>query len=132
MIGPIPKNAPQGEAGRRSQIGITQNKDGSLAVDTKVFDNALQSNPSQVRRTLASVGSRAEKAVTSELASSGNIGSSVNSLTERNRVLEAQQSSQQALITSAQNLISQQTTQINKINNTSKLGIAAYQKTFTS
>jgi len=111
-----------------SKIGITQSKDGSLAIDAKALESALQSNPSQVRSTVARVGSRAEKAVATELASGGNVGGSLNSLNARNRSLEAQRSSQQAQVASAQRLVDQQTSQIDSI---SKLGIAAYLKIFT-
>ena len=108
------------------KIGITQNKDGSLNVDTKVLEKALQSNPDQVRSTVASVGQQVEKTATRELANNGNVGSSVNSLNTRSRSLEAQQSAQQEQIAASQRLVDQQTVQIN---NVLAGGLAAYQRT---
>ena len=108
------------------KIGITQNKDGSLNVDTKALEKALQSNSNQVLSTVAGIGQQVEKTTTQELANNGNVGSSVNSLNNRSRSLEAQQSAQQEQITASQRLIEQQTTQIN---NVFAGGLAAYQRT---
>ena len=110
------------------QIGITQNQDGSLAIDTQAFDTALQANPDQVRSTAASVGQQVEKTATRELANNGNVGSSVNALNQRSRSLEAQQSAQQDQLVASQRLVEQQTTQINNI---FAGGLVAYQRTLT-
>lgn len=110
------------------KIGITQNKDGSLAVDAKALDKALQSNPDQVRSTVAGVGQQVEKTATRELANNGNVGSSVNTLNNRSRSLEARQSAQQDQLAASQRLVEQQTTQLNNI---FAGGLAAYQRTLT-
>lgn len=111
------------------KIGITQGKDGSLAVDAKKLESALQANPDEVRKALANVGEQVEKTASRELAKGGNVGSSVDALTNRSRNLETQQSEQQEQVDAAQRAVDQQTTRLN-LNTTSSSGIAAYQRTF--
>lgn len=113
-----------------NKIGITQNKNGSLAVDTKALESAFQANPDQVRTTLASLGGQAEKTATRELAKGGNVGGSVEALGNRSRSLEAQQNTQQAQIAAAQQIVDQQSTRLNSLSNAFTSGIAAYQRTF--
>ena len=109
-------------------IGVTQNKDGTLAVDSKALDKALQANPDQVRSALGATGQQVEKAAARELANNGNVGKSVNALSNRSNNLEAQQSAQQDLLLASQRAVTQQAT---LINNTFASGIAAYQRTFS-
>lgn len=111
------------------KVGITQNKDGSLAIDTKALESAFQANPEQVRSTLASVGTQVDNTATRELAKSGNVGSSVTALSNRSRNLEAQQSTQQGLAAAAQRQIDQQTARLNP-DNAFASGVAAYLRTF--
>lgn len=89
-------------------IGITQQKDGSLAIDTKKFDAALQSDATAVRSTLDKLGQQVDKTATRQLASTGNIGSSVSTLNERATRLERQQENQQSRAVAVQQTGSQQ------------------------
>lgn len=110
------------------KIGVTQNTDGSLSVDTKALDTALHANPDQVRSTVGAVGQAVEKAAARELASSGNAGSSTGSLDNRSRNREAQRNAQQEQMLTSQRLAEQQTSQVNSV---SAEGLAAYQRTFS-
>ena len=114
------------------KIGITQNKDGSLAVDTKLLDKALQANPDQVRSTVANIGQQVEKTAAQELGDNGNVGRSVNTLSNRSRNLETQQSTQQEQLAAAQRLVDQQTAQLDNHNNGVASGATAYQRTFNA
>lgn len=110
------------------KIGITQQKDGTLAVDTKKFDAALKANPDALRATLSQVGQNVDRTATRELARNGNIGGSVNALDNRARSLESQQAAQLAQAAAAQQLVNAQTT---RLNNTLNTGAAAYERIFS-
>lgn len=107
------------------KIGITQGKDGSLSIDTTKLNAALQSNSSQVRSTVAGVASQVEKTATRELSSTGNVGSSVNALTNRSRDLQKQLSSQQDQAAATQRSVDQYASRLNDVFAT---GISAYQR----
>lgn len=109
-------------------IGITQQKDGTLAIDTKKFDVALKSDPDALRTTLTRIGQQVDRTATHELARSGNIGGSVSSLDNRAKNLESQQTEQQAQAVAAQQVISAQSTRFSDSLNT---GAAAYQRVFS-
>lgn len=104
-----------------AKIGITRSKDGSLAVDNKALQNALQANPEQVRSTLAAIGAQVETTASRELGSGGHVGSSVNALASRASELTTQQSRQQ---------ISAAVTQLSNAQTGSLFssGVAAYQQ----
>lgn len=108
-------------ASNLAKLGITRSKDGSLAVDSKALQNALQANPEQVRSTLAAVGAQVETTASRELGSGGHVGSSVNALASRSRDLTAQQSQQQ---------IAAAVTQISNAQTSGLFatGVAAYQQ----
>ena len=108
------------------KAGITQNKDGSLALDTKALDKALKAAPQQTVAAVAEVGQRVERTATRELASSGNVGASVTALNQRSRSLAAEQSAQQARVEASQRTVEQRTANIAQVAN----GIAAYQRNF--
>ncbi|MCK9388641.1 MAG: flagellar filament capping protein FliD [Sulfuritalea sp.] len=110
------------------KIGITQQKDGTLAIDTKKFDAALKASPDALRSTLSSIGQKVDQTATRELAKNGNIGNSVNSLDNRARSLESRQVDQQAQAAAVQQLVSAQTTRLNNSLNT---GAAAYERIFS-
>lgn len=107
------------------KIGITQNKDGSLSVDTKALDNALKSNSGQVLNTVAGVAGQVSKTASRELASSGNVGSSVSSLSSRSRTLETKLSTQQEQTAAAQRTVEQNMT---RLNDAFASGVSAYQR----
>ena len=102
------------------KIGVNANKDGTLSVDTKALQSAVQD-------TLAKVGAQAGQVSQKELASNGNVGSSVNTLSTRANYLTAQATAQQKLATDSQNAVLQQSS---IVNNNAASGIAAYMQMF--
>lgn len=107
------------------KAGITQNKDGSLSLDTKTLDKALRESPTETVAAVAEVATRVEKTATRELASNGNVGGAAQTLDQRSRRLEAEQASQQALAEASQRTVAQKTANIAQA-----AGIAAYQRNF--
>ena len=110
------------------KIGITQQTDGTLAIDTKKFDAALKANPDALRSTLSSIGQKVDQTATRELAKNGNIGGSVSALDNRAKSLESQQVDQQTQAAAVQQLVSAQTTRLNSSLNA---GAAAYERIFS-
>ena len=110
------------------KIGITQQKDGTLAIDTKKFDAALKANPDALRSTLSSVGQKVDQTATRELGKSGNIGNAVNSLDNRAKSLESQQADQLAQAAAVQQLVAAHTARLNSSLNT---GAVAYERIFS-
>lgn len=108
--------------------GISQQMDGSLAIDTKKFETALKSDPEALRSALARVGQQVDKVATREVADGGSIGRSANSLEERARNLGNRQTEQQVQAMAVEQLVSAQTA---KVNNTVNAGVAAYQRIFS-
>lgn len=109
-------------------VGVIQNKDGTLAFDTKTLENAYQANPAQVRDTLAGIGVQAQATATRELARTS---SSVNTLESRSRNLEAQQAAQQTQVAAAQRQLDQQLARLN-VNGAFASGVEAYRRTFSA
>lgn len=116
-----------------NQIGITQQGDGTLAIDTNKFNAALKANPDAARSALSAVGQQVDRTVTRELANSGNIGRPVNLLDNRARSPESQQAEQQALAAAAQQTQQSgaQTTSLNNSLTAVTNGAAAYQRIFS-
>lgn len=104
------------------KIGVSVNQDGTLSIDTKALQSALQASPDSVKDTLAKVGAQAEQVARKELASTGNVGGAVNTLSTRARNLESKAAEQQKLVTSSQNAVQKQVASFG--NNAD--GIAAY------
>jgi flagellar capping protein FliD len=111
------------------KIGITQQANGTLAINNKVFDAALSADPEAVRGALSRVGQQVERTAASQLADGGNIGKAVNALSDRAKSLESRQTDQQALAAAAQQAVSDQTTRFNSSLNA---GVAAYQRIFSA
>lgn len=107
------------------KAGINQNRDGSLSLDTKALDKALKERPAETVTAVAEVATKVERTATRELASNGNVGASVQTLDQRSRRLEAEQSSQQALIEASRRTAEQKTANVAQA-----AGIAAYQRNF--
>ena len=105
------------------QVGITQNKNGTLTLDTKALQNALQSNPTQAKSTLAHLGQQVGTSAGHELASSGNVGASVGSLTNKSQSLAAQQTALQQQAVAIQGTLDQQSAILNYA---TAGGLAAY------
>lgn len=105
------------------KIGISVNQNGTLSVDAKALQSAVQSNPGSVQDTLARVGAQAVQATQKELGGTGNVGGAVNTLNTRARNLGARAAAQQKLATDSQNTVQQQ---LATVNNNAAGGIAAY------
>lgn len=84
-----------GDAADLRKVGITRSKEGALTFDVKALEQAFASNPTEAKSTLAALGREVGATAGRELASSGNVGSSVGALTSRSASLSAQQSSLQ-------------------------------------
>ena len=111
------------------KIGVNRQADGTLAIDTKVFETALSAEPEAVRSTLSRVGQQVSRTTTSQLADGGNIGKAVNALSDRARTLETRLAEQQALATSSQQNIAAQT---NRFTTSLNSGAAAYERIFST
>lgn len=111
-------------------IGISIARNSTLSVDTKALEKAAQANPDAVKNTLANLGQQAALTATRELSSSGAVGSSVNSLSNRARNLATQQQQQESLGALAQSAIQQHA---DLTSNTADInaGIGAYMKMFS-
>jgi len=121
------RSASEGESlAKLDKAGITQNKDGSLSLDAKALDKALKESPTGTVAAVSAVARQVEKTATKELASSGNVGSSVQTLDERSRRLQSEQAAQQATIEASQRTVQQKTANIAQ----AASGIAAYQRNF--
>ncbi|MDD2924619.1 flagellar filament capping protein FliD [Rhodoferax sp.] len=87
-------------------IGITQQADGSLALDATKFQAAIKANGTELRATVAKLGQQGQAMATRELADTGNVGSALKALSSQSTSLKARQSEQQAALTSFQQLAS--------------------------
>ena len=110
------------------KIGVSISQDGTMSVDTKVLQSAMQANPNVVKDTLARIGQQAGQVAKKELASTGNVGSAVNTLSARAKGLEAQMTEQQELASASRASIQRQTS---IINNAAASGVAAYMQIFS-
>lgn len=104
-------------------LGITSNKDGTLNLDVKALEQALQSNPSGTRDTIAALGGSVAATASREVGNSGNVGASVNSLTTRSQTLGTQQASLQK---QAETLQASLDAQAATLNYTAATGLSAY------
>lgn len=107
--------------------GISQQMDGSLAIDSRKFEAALKSDPESLRSTLARAGQLVDQVATREVSGSSR-GRSANSVDERARTADNRQTEQQAQAMAAEQLVSAQAA---KLNNSVNPGIAAYQRIFS-
>lgn len=78
-------------------LGITQASDGTLTLDTKKLDAALQADPSAAQDAAARVGGKLESVATKALSSTGGIASRLNALNQSASALEQQQSTLSSL-----------------------------------
>ena len=105
------------------QAGITANKDGSLSVDTTALTQSLASQPTETKSILTRLSQQEGSSATKALASTGNVGGSINSLTSRSEKLTSQQTMLQQQAVSAQAILDQQNSLLNY---SSANGLAAY------
>ena len=108
-------------------LGITQNKDGTLTLDTKALDQALQTSAATVRDAAGRLGSSAQQTATRVLSDTGGINTSLNALTSREQSIESRQALQQQLLSDSQQQVSQAS---NYLNN-ALAGITAYNRIFS-
>lgn len=80
------------------KLGFKLESDGTLTVDEKKFDAAQKANPTAVQATLAKVAQSVEKAASSELAATGVVNGSIQSLSQRTTALKTQQSAMLAAV----------------------------------
>lgn len=106
------------------QAGISQDKNGLLTLNTAALTQSLQATPTQVKSALLSLGHQVSTSTGRELSSSGNVGASVNQLTNQTQTLTSQQKILQQQATATQAILDQQSS---VISNTLANGIAAYQ-----
>jgi flagellar capping protein FliD len=110
-------------------IGLSQQANGTLVVDNNVFESAFRGEPEAVRNVLSRIGLQVSQTAASQLADGGNIGRAVNALGDRVRSLEARQAEQQAIATTGQQNISNQT---NRFTAGLNSGAAAYERIFST
>lgn len=84
------------------KIGINQKADGTVSVDTVALQNAIQADPNAVKGTLSKIGKQTDQIATKELATTGNVGSSINNLSSLSKSLESQSASLKKLGTALQ------------------------------
>lgn len=112
------------------KIGISIGQNGTLSVDVKALESATKANPDAVKSTLTKLGQQASATATQELSSNGAVGSAVNSLSNRSRVLATQQKQQDNLAAISQSAIQQNLSLSTNASNVSA-GISAYMKMFS-
>jgi flagellar hook-associated protein 2 len=105
------------------QAGISLNKDGSLALDTAALTQSLASKPTETKSILTRLSQQEGSSAGKALASTGNVGGSINSLTNRSEKLSSQQAMLQQQAVSAQAMLDQQNSILNY---SSANGLAAY------
>ena len=90
------------------QVGITRQKDGTLAIDTKAFDAAYAKDSSAVKAALGTVGSRVEAVATRQLSASGSVGSAISGLSSKVANLEDRQADVQTRLDQSQQIVQEQ------------------------
>lgn len=90
------------------QLGITRQKDGSLAIDTEKFEAAYAADSGSVKTTLATAGNRVETAATRQLSASGSVTGAVSNLTSKVADLEDRQADVQARLDDSQRVVREQ------------------------
>jgi flagellar capping protein FliD len=79
------------------KIGFSLQSNGTLKLDATKFDAAQKADPANVRATLAKMGQQLDKTATQELATAGNVSTSMNALNQRAAVLQTQKDGLTAL-----------------------------------
>ncbi len=119
--------ANDGNTADLKKIGISVNKDGTMSVDTKALQSAMQANPNAVKDTLSRIGQQAEQISTKDMAKTGSVGRAVNTLSSRAKDLEAQAAEQQRLASASQMAVQQQSARFGNASDS----IAAYLQMFS-
>ena len=108
-------------------LGITRNSDGSLTLDTKALDSALQSNDGTANSAAKRIGSTAAQSATTALSTTGSIASSLSALNAREASLENRQATQQQQLAESQ----QQVAQASNFLSSALSGITSYTRIFS-
>lgn len=93
-------------------LGITRSQDGSLKLDTKALESALQANPDAVRGAASRVGNVAQQTAKNALANNGSIGTSLNALNARDQSIAIRLAAQQKMFDASQQTVEQSTTRL--------------------
>lgn len=109
-------------------LGITQNQDGSLSLDTKKLDAALQTDLSGSQATASRVGSQFQQTATSALAGTGSLNNALGTLNAKADSIEALQTSQKKLADNALSSIQQQS---DRISHGLSSGVSSYLNIFS-
>jgi flagellar capping protein FliD len=92
-------------AANLSAVGISVNAStGNLTVDTVALQKAMAANPSGTTAVLSKIGAQGAQVAGKELATAGNVGSSVVSLSKQSASLSAQLALQQNYSSTSQSL----------------------------
>jgi len=110
------------------EIGINVKSDGSISVDATALKNAIQSDAAAVKSTLSKIGQQADQVSAKELSSTGNVGRSVDTLSNLSKNLENQLAVQKNLATASQATVDQQ---VAGFSGSATSGAAAYLKMFS-
>ena len=94
-------------------LGITRNQNGSLKLDSKALETALQTNPDAVRGAASRVGGALQQTAKSALADNGSIGTALSALNARDQGIAARQAAQQKMANVSQQTVEQTTTRLN-------------------
>lgn len=73
------------------QAGLSQDADGNMALDAKLFEAAQKSNPDGLRAALTRISQTVEKSAAKELSTGGHISATLRSLNQRSAMLQNQQ-----------------------------------------
>ena len=109
-------------------LGITQNQDGSLSLDTKKLDAALQTDLSGSQATASRVGSIFQQTASSAVAGTSSLNKALSALNTKADSIEAPQSAQKKL---ADNAISSIQQQSDRITNGLSSGVSSYLNIFS-
>ena len=110
------------------KIGINLKSDGTLSVDTVALQSAIQADSSAVKDTLSRIGKQAEQVSTKELATTGNVGRSVNMLSNLSNSLETQLVEQTRLAAASRDAVQRQAASFSY---TAASGIESYMNIFS-
>ncbi len=121
------------------KLGLTLRSDGTLAQDPKKFADALAANPQGTLAAMAKIGSKVNSVNSSELDTTGAVGSALaalnaksTTLTSEQKALKALEQSMAALSTSDPFTNTDTSTQSSAPTSFNNAGLAAYQSNMSS
>ena len=102
-------------------LGVSQDKDGTMVLDTKAFDQALAANPIAVKEATSRMGTQVQATASRALSESGGLNRSLSALNTRSQHLDTWQAALQGLSAN----------QESANNASTSAGIASYSKIFS-